>query len=485
VKEAWTAGVGERSVARLGPRVLFAVALCLTGATIAHAQWGPDVRLTDDTAASWSTWNNAWGVAATGDTVHVAWTDGRDLGNENLQVYYKRSLDGGATWGPDRRLSSLCGGAKEAVIAVSGPRVYVAWAETRSDDELYIRRSSDAGTTWGPETCLTSEAWKCGNVSMAASESLVHVVWWGHGDGWDACYYRRSTNCGASWGPVRFLPDAGFTFDPSVAVDRQYVHASWPDVTSAVRGIYYRRSPDRGATWGNATHLAGSGQVSGGSMAAGDSFVHIVWRDDTPGVGQYFVLYYIRSTDAGSTWKPETVLVYDTTHARNPSIAMSGPRLHVAWWSDRTGTARLYYKHSEDNGVTWSQDTCLTDSTGNARLPSIAVAGSSVHLMWYDQRDGNKEIYYKRNPTGNAGVTEKEPPDGIGLSVPTVATIARAGLYMPEGFVSGWAKAGLFDASGRNVAWLHPGRNDVSGLSPGMYFIRRGSATVAKVVIQK
>jgi hypothetical protein len=482
VNAAKTAGIGRWSLARWVPVV---VILYLAGATTAHGQWEPDVRLTNDTAASWSTWNNAWGLAAAGDTVHVAWADGRDLGDESLQFYYKRSLDGGATWGADQRLSSLRGKVHEAVIAASGPSVYVAWAETRSDDEIYFRGSSDGGTTWWPETCLTSKAWECGNVSMAASESLVHVVWWGHGDGWDACYYRRSTDCGGSWGQIRILPDAGFTFDPSVAVDRQYVHASWPNVTGAVRGIYYRRSSDRGATWGSTMYLAGTGQADGGSMAAGDSFVHIVWRDDTPGAGQYFVLYYIRSTDAGADWEPETILVYDTTHARNPTIARSGPRLHVAWWSDRTGTARLYYKHSEDNGVTWSRDTCLTDSAGNARLPSIAVAGSSVHVMWYDQRDGNKEIYYKRNPTGNTGVSEGELPDLIGRPIPAIATVVRAGLYLPEGFASGRAEASLFDVSGRSVARLHAGRNDISVLSPGMYFVRRGPATIAKVIVQK
>jgi len=478
--------VNRARTARAVEWTAFAAVACLLTATTAWAQWGPDVRLTYDTAASWSTWNNAWGVAASGDTVHVAWTDGRDLGNDSLQVYYKRSLDGGMTWGPDQRLSGRCGRGKEAVIAVSGPRVYVAWAETRSDDEVYFRRSTDAGTTWGPEACLTSEAWECGAVSMAASESLVHVVWWGHGDGWDACYYRRSTNSGTSWDTVVTLPDfKAFTFDPSVAVDRQFVHVAWPLVTTD-RGIYYRRSTDRGSTWSVPRRIvADSGSAEGGSIAASDSLVHFVWRDDYGHPGVHFKLYYARSTDAGATWQHETALVDDTSHARNPSIAASGPRVHVVWWSDRTGKRCLYYKRSTDRGLTWSPDTCLTDSTGNVQEPSVAVSGAAVHVVWNDQRDGNREIYYKDNPSGNAGVAEDDRPGAVGRPVPLIATVARGELYLPEAQSTEGTRTCLFDIFGRTVARLHPGCNDVSGLSPGIYFIRRGPATVGKVVVQK
>ena len=41
------------------------------------AQWQPDVRLTNDPAASVTSLNNAWCVAASGNVVHVVWNDWR------------------------------------------------------------------------------------------------------------------------------------------------------------------------------------------------------------------------------------------------------------------------------------------------------------------------------------------------------------------------------------------------------------------------
>jgi hypothetical protein len=37
-------------------------------------------------------------------------------------------------------------------------------------------------------------------------------------------------------------------------------------------------------------------------------------------------------------------------------------------------------------------------------MSSCAISGTTLHVLWNDNRDGNWEIYYKRNPTGNTTV---------------------------------------------------------------------------------
>ena len=77
------------------------VVLVMLVALSANAQWQPDVRLTNDTMVSNTSPNNAWCVAANGNVVHVVWTDQRD---SNYVIYYKRTTDGGTSWGADTRL---------------------------------------------------------------------------------------------------------------------------------------------------------------------------------------------------------------------------------------------------------------------------------------------------------------------------------------------------------------------------------------------
>jgi len=54
----------------------------------------------------------------------------------------------------------------------------------------------------------------------------------------------------------------------------------------------------------------------------------------------------------------------------------------------------------------WEPDVRLTNTDAFSRHPSIAVKDSFVHVVWADERDGNPEIYYKHNPTGNVGIFE-------------------------------------------------------------------------------
>ena len=37
----------------------------------------------------------------------------------------------------------------------------------------------------------------------------------------------------------------------------------------------------------------------------------------------------------------------------------------------------------------------LTDHTGDSIQPVVAVGKKFVHVLWFDSRDGNYEIYYK------------------------------------------------------------------------------------------
>jgi hypothetical protein len=75
---------------------------------------------------------------------------------------------------------------------------------------------------------------------------------------------------------------------------------------------------------------------------------------------------------------------------------VAGNNLHVAWYDYRDGNEEIYYKRSIDGGDTWGADTRLTNAAGGSYNPSVAVYGNNVHVAWQDDRDGNYEIYYKK-----------------------------------------------------------------------------------------
>jgi hypothetical protein len=67
------------------------------------------------------------------------------------------------------------------------------------------------------------------------------------------------------------------------------------------------------------------------------------------------------------------------------------------WFDSRDGNNEVYYKESRDGGVTWTADERLTYAPDDSVHASVALSSDRAHVVWFDKRDGNAEIYYKRN----------------------------------------------------------------------------------------
>lgn len=375
---------------------IVAAALLIEAATLTAQGWGPDVRLTNDPAESYTC-----NVAVNGDTVHVVWYDNRD---GNTEIYCKHSTDGGTTWGPDTRLTNNSAESICPRVAVAGNNVHVAWRDNRDgNNEIYYKRSTDGGTTWGADTRLTNGAVipERGPV-IAVSGNNIHIVWNDvrHGNpNWEI-YYKRSTDNGSTWDTdTRLTNHPGPSFAPYIAVSGNNIHVTWWDIqgTSAYE-TFYKRSTDNGSTWSSDTRLTPNDGARSDCpfIASSGNDVYVVWHDARFGYSGEEEVYYTHSGDNGVTWDAETRLTNAPARSEYPRIAVSGANLHVVWRDTRDGNYENYYKESIDNGLTWGPDIRLTDNPSTSFGLYIAVSVDKVHTVWYDDRDGNWEIYYKR-----------------------------------------------------------------------------------------
>ncbi len=365
---------------------------------LAFSQWGSDIRLTNNPSGSNTSFNNAWCIASSGSVVHAVWSDGRD---GNAEIYHKRSVDGGISWGADTRLTNNNAISFQPSVAVSGSIVHLVWMDERDGNlEIYYKRSSDGGVNWGTDTRLTNDPSGSRHPSLAVSGSVVHVVWMDSRDGNWEIYYKRSSDGGISWGAdTRLTNNTAFSWYPSVAVSGSVVHTVWEDSRDGNVEIYYKRSSDGGVSWGIDTRLTNNPNLSWRpSVAVSGLFVHVVWEEERDGNWE---IYYKRSADGGITWATDTRLTNNIALSRSSSVAALESFVHVVWQDERDGNWEIYYKRSTDAGVNWEIDTRLTNFIGFSEYPSVTTSGSTVHVVWEDTRDGNTEIYYKRNPTGN------------------------------------------------------------------------------------
>jgi PGF-pre-PGF domain-containing protein len=359
-------------------------------AGVAGAEWSYDVRLTNDASESWGP-----AIALNGSNIHVVWHDNRD---ENYEIYYKNSTDAGVTWSSDVRLTNAASTSEDPSIALNGSNIHVVWEDNRDGNyEIYYKNSTDAGVTWSSDVRLTNNASSSGGPVIAVNGNNLHVVWDDNRDGNYEIYYKNSTDAGVTWSSdVRLTNDAGYSYLPSIALNGSNIHVVWWDNRDGNYEIYYKNSTDAGVTWSSDVRLTNDASDSRYStIALSESNTHVVWEDNRDG---NYEIYYKNSTDAGVTWSSDVRLTNNIGHSYNPSIAVNGNNIHVVWDDDRDGNDEIYYKNSTDNGATWSGDVMLTNDASGSDNPAIALSESNTHVVWYDNRDGNWEIYYKRSP---------------------------------------------------------------------------------------
>ncbi len=241
-------------------------------------QWDFDHRLTHDPAISQLSYHFTKSIAAdeTGK-VHIVWYDTRD---GDPQIYYKRSMNHGAAWGPDVRLSDDPGPKEQPAIAISASSVYVVWHDLRDGSmDVYLKRSLDAGGTWGPDVKLSHGSGDSMYPSVAVSGSHVHVVFADDRDGRIQVYYTRSIDRGASWTPEVRLSDLPFdSWTPSVAASGGSVYVAWTDTRDGNEEEYFKRSMDGGMTWDPDTRLTNDVANSWAPViAASGTTVHFAW----------------------------------------------------------------------------------------------------------------------------------------------------------------------------------------------------------------
>jgi len=336
--------------------------------------------------------------AVNGQNAYVAYFEGT---NEDYEVYFRRSTDGGATWQAAQKLSNNSGWdeGEQLDLAINGANVYVAWCDgSPGNAEIFFRRSIDSGATWKEVKRITTNDGPSTAPAVAASGANVYLVWTQGFIGEDPeIFFRKSVDNGATWQAAkRLTTNTGTSREPAVAVSGANVYVAWEDNSVGNDEIYVRKSTDSGATWQNAKRLTNNtGSSSQPALAVMNANVYVAWNDGTPGNSE---IYFRRSEDGGATWKAAKRFTYTADETLYVDLAVSGANVYAVWHDRTPGNYDLYFKKSADNGATWAATQRLTSNAGDQGLPDLGVNATKVFVAYVDEAPGNYEIYLKYSP---------------------------------------------------------------------------------------
>ena len=280
------------------------------------------------------------------------------------QVYVKKSVDEGATWTDETRISTYAGmegyhQLNPSIARDSDDYLHVVWhgraTGFTSYAQIWYSKYTDS---WSAPVRISTypgmdENWHQESPAIAVdSNDYLHVVWYGTAedpyDWYNQIWYANYTD---SWGtPVRISTyDVGGRVDDqweaSITVDsNDYIHVAWWGAATGfpLPQIWYAKYTDSWATpvrISTYTNMEDYSQAAPSIAVDCDDNVHVVWSGKASGFTTDEQIWHNKYTDSwAGPFRISTYAGMEDYGQYNPSLAVDpDDYLHVVWYGMATG----------------------------------------------------------------------------------------------------------------------------------------------------
>ena len=321
----------------------------------------------------------------------------------NYDIFIKKSVDNGTTFGSPVNLSNNPGFSEHPQIAAYDNNVYAIWADDSSGNkEVLFIRSEDNGTTFGNIKNLSNNTSDSFNQEIAVFGDNVYVVWLDQSEGDNAkIFLKASDDGGATFGrTVNISSNANHETFPKVAAYKDSVYIAWnmadaqPDRRDN-EGLFFVRSLDRGTTFDNMTKLNPENDSGEVQVAAFDDAVYVVSGGlDSLNVNSPVLM---KSADGGKSFSEPLTIDQNGTfiNPTNVEVAAYDQQLsYVAAEVSASGNQEIFLLEMTGNNLT--QVFNLSNNAKISECPSLVMAGNNVYVVWEDMTPGNHDILYAK-----------------------------------------------------------------------------------------
>lgn len=314
-----------------------------------------------------------------------------------------------ATWAAPTGLSSSGDVFRGDLLGLGSSTVVAVYAERPLDSEqVYFRRSVDSGASWGAPTLLSGKGLF---PAIAGRGTSVDVIWNASSG---RVRYTRSLDGGATFEPnVPLSPSGRFAWRPAVARGPNgRVAVVWEDVQNGKVNV--RVSTDGGASFGPATVIATAGEESGVDVAIGKGVIYVAY---VVGSG---TLRVKRSLDSGDTWSAARTMTNRFLGDRL-SLTASGSHAYISYTIPNSGFnfSKIRYRRTTDEGANWSKPGNLSPGNWTSYAGDIDLKGGVVRATFvrctteFDICVDNR-VFYRQSSDGiNWTTPERVSPKSV------------------------------------------------------------------------
>ncbi len=332
------------------------------------------------------------------------------------QIFFTRSVDGGATWDNTPTTRNLSNSPREdfnpslAVTKSGKVRVYTVFHDNLGSG-VYLIKSKKGVKFKAPARVPPDEGGRFNpRLALDSNESL-NIAWGEIHDLHRRVMYVRSTDLGESFtDPVDISRSSGEAFQPEIAVDpSNAINIVWEDTAPGASAIMYSRSTDGGATFSSPAQLSkGAAAAAEAHIAAdGSGGLNVAWVGETDDGLQVF---FTRSTDGGATFSEPTKLTGDAgADIHKVFVTTFQQTIYISYNDDQSKLRQVYLLTSTDAGQSFSSPEQISNadrSRGRAHSSSMVVdKKGKLHIVWIDSSIiGSDEglLFYRNSKDGHS-----------------------------------------------------------------------------------
>jgi len=322
------------------------------------------------------------------------------------QVYVIKSVDDGATWTDDTRISTYAdmedyANSTPAIAVDSNDCLHVVWIGEADGftTGLQIWYAKYDGSWSYPVRISTYANMAGGPQNLPAitvdSQDYVHIVWHGRATGYTMYQIWYNVYTDAWAGPVRISTYASmsggsnYQYNPSIAVDSEdRLHVVWHGKATGYTThwqIWYATavSPYAAGNWvtpvriSTYANMATNFQYTPCIAVDSDDSLHVIWNGLATGYTTHYQIWYATAVSpyAAANWvAPVRISTYDnmaTNSQIQPSIAVdSNDYLHVLWHGKATGYTTQNVVWYATYVLAWATPVCI-QPTGRNQYPNL------------------------------------------------------------------------------------------------------------------
>lgn len=339
-------------------------------------------------------------TAASKNNVYVVWSESTQSSTDNnYDIYFKASSDGGKTFGRTISLSDNPSFSEHPQIAAVENNVYVVWTDnTSGHKEVLFRMSTNQGKAFGKVLTISDENTNAYHPEITASGTNVFVIWNNlDADKGNHILLRHSIDGGSIFDSKMEIGVGVKDSFPKVAADDSNFFVVW-DVKGSdnITKVMYKNGQDNNASLDDKTVDLNQGKNGGESqILSKGNHILVSWTSNSGKEGNELSL--VKSDDFGLSFGNITK-VSNGSKSSNVETVMVDNNLFVVWQESVHDAEEILLKKSTDRGITFSQTLDLSNNDGISECPSIAATEGKLHIVWQDKSAGNNEVFYKQIP---------------------------------------------------------------------------------------